>query len=215
MPKSTAKSAGKAVLKADRRATHAAARHRDHPLAQIAGQAAEIADQPPLIALSIATAAIGLAVRRADVARGGLRMLTAHLVATGMKHVVKRSVNRTRPKRALDDGAHQFERGHSHDHELNSFPSGHLAGAVAVARALAHEVDGAGAPAALAVGAVAAAQAPAGNHYFTDMIAGAAIGWVAEAVVGAALDAAEPLVEEGVRRLRQGFDDSPLPAAAK
>jgi len=192
MPKTSAKAAAETVLEADRRATHKAARYRDTPLARAAGQAAEIADQPPLIALSVATAAVGLFVRRPDLVRGGTRMLAAHLVATGIKHVVKRSVDRTRPSRAISDGEHRFEPGSSHDHDLNSFPSGHLAGAVAVSRALAHEVKGSALPAALATGAVAAAQAPAGNHYFTDMAAGAAIGWAAEAAVGLVFDRVLP-----------------------
>lgn len=207
MPKKNVRKTLKAALKADRRATHAAARARDHPVVKALGTAAEIADQPPLIVLSAATAVAGLVLDRSDLVRGGTRMLAAHLAATALKHVVKRSVDRTRPKRALKDGKHRFEPGHSHDHELNSFPSGHLAGAVAVSRALAHEVEGTGAPAALVTIGVAAAQAPAGNHYFSDMAAGALIGWVAEAMVGAVFDAAADAVTTAAERVlaaRQG-----------
>jgi len=205
MPRSSAKAVAGKLLDADRQATHAAAKHRDTLVARAAGQAAEIADQPPLIVLSVATAAVGVFARRADLVRGGARMLAAHLVATGIKQAIKRSVDRTRPKRAMDDGEHRFEPGHSRDHEMNSFPSGHLAGAVAVSRALAHEVEGSALPAALATGAVAAAQAPAGNHYLTDMAAGAAIGWAAEAAVGLIFDRMVPggdQVDEADRRIR-------------
>jgi len=196
MPQTVAQTATDTVLDADHRATHAMARYRDNPLARAAGQAAEIADQPPLIALSIATAAVGLFTRRRDLVRGGARMLASHLVATGIKHGVKRSIDRTRPGPAMDEGEQRFEPGNSHDHDLNSFPSGHLAGAVAVSRALAHEVKGTALPVALATGAVAAAQAPAGNHYLTDMAAGAVIGWVAEAMVGLVFDRMIPASED-------------------
>lgn len=187
--------------RADRAITHGAAEHRHHPLARAAGQAAEIADQPPLIALSAATTLIGLATRRPDLVRGGLRMLTSHAVATGLKTLVKHRVDRTRPKKALADGKHRFERGESHDHDMNSFPSGHLAGAVAVSAAAAHEIDGTAGPATLATVAVAAAQAPAGNHYLSDMLAGAAIGWLSEALVGALFTAAEPVIERALGRI--------------
>ena len=124
---------------ADLAVTHRAAKHRHDPLVKAAGAAAEIADQPPLIALSAGTALVGLVTRRPDLVRGGLRMLAAHGVATGIKTLIKHRVDRTRPKKALDDGEHRFELGRTHDHDLNSFPSGHLAGAVAVSRAAAHE----------------------------------------------------------------------------
>jgi membrane-associated phospholipid phosphatase len=181
--------------------THQAAQHRHDPLVKAAGAAAEIADQPPLIALSAGTALVGLVTRRPDLVRGGLRMLAAHGVATGIKTLIKHRVDRTRPKKALDDGEHRFELGRTHDHDLNSFPSGHLAGAVAVSRAAAHEIDGASTPAALVTAAVAAAQAPAGNHYLSDMVAGTVIGWLSEAAVGALFDAADPLIDRALARL--------------
>jgi membrane-associated phospholipid phosphatase len=196
----------KKVAKADRKLTDRLADARHHRAARVAGQAAEIADQPPLIALSAATALVGLATRRPELVRGGLRMLAAHSVATGLKTLIKHRVDRTRPKRAAEDG-HRFEKGESADHELNSFPSGHLAGAVAVSRAAAHELDQAGLPGAVVTGAVAAAQPPAGNHYLTDMVAGAVIGWVSEAAVGALFDHGEPLVARAARRWR-GKDET-------
>lgn len=182
------------IARADRDATHKAARHHDEPAVRVAGTLAEVADQPPLIVLSVATALIGLATGRREMVKGGVRMLAAHALATAAKTAIKRSVDRTRPKKALKDG-HRFEPGHSHDHDLNSFPSGHLAGAVAVSRAAAHAMPGTGGPAGLATGAVAAAQMPAGNHYLSDMVAGAAIGWAAEALVAAVADRVEPAVE--------------------
>ncbi|HEX8555845.1 MAG TPA: phosphatase PAP2 family protein [Sphingomonas sp.] len=193
--------AARTIVDADTAATHKAAQVRDAPLAKLAGSAAQVADQPPLIALSIGTAVVGLFAKRPDLVRGGLRMLAAHAVATGVKTAIKHRVNRTRPAKALDDGEHRFEPGTSRDHDLSSFPSGHLAGAVAVSRAAAHEIGGTGTPALLATTAVAAAQAPAGNHYLLDMAAGAVIGWVSEAIVGMVFDRAEPFVQRAWARV--------------
>ena len=186
--KQATKAAAKTAASADRKATHDAARHRDSPPVRIAGLLAEIADQPQLIAVSAATIAAGLIGRRPDLVRGGARMLAAHLLATAAKSAIKHRFDRSRPSKALSDGETRFQRGTSDDHQLNSFPSGHTAGAVAVARAAAREIDGVAAPAALGVGAIAAIQPVAGNHYVSDVIVGGAIGWIAEAVVDATLE---------------------------
>lgn len=182
---SKAKTAAKTVERADRRLTHEAAAHRDTLPVRAAGFLAEVADQPQLITASVATIAAGLIGRRTDLVRGGTRMLAAHLVATAAKTAIKRSIDRTRPAKAIDEGDHRFAPGDSDDHDQSSFPSGHTAGAVAVARAAAREIDGAAAPAALGVGAIAAIQPIAGNHYLSDVLVGGAIGWLSEALVDA------------------------------
>ncbi|WP_425228088.1 phosphatase PAP2 family protein [Sphingomonas sp.] len=182
-----AKKAANRVARADVQVTHQAARFRDSPVMKALATLLEGADQPPLIAASAGTLAIGLLARRGDLARGGARMLASHLLATGAKLAIKHQFDRTRPSEALAHG-HRFARGDEGGHAEKSFPSGHTAGAVAVARAASHEIDGAAVPAALAAAGVAAGQAPAGNHYLTDVVAGAAIGWAAEAVVGAVFD---------------------------
>ncbi len=192
MTKNKAKKAAKALAKADRKATHDAARHRHDAPVRLAGFLAEVADQPQLVTASVGTIAAGLIARRPDLVRGGARMLAAHLLATAAKSAIKRSFDRTRPGKALADGRHRFAPGDSSDHDLNSFPSGHTAGAVAVARAAAREIDGVATPAALGVGAVAAIQPAAGNHYLSDVIVGGAIGWVAESLVDAAFDRLVP-----------------------
>lgn len=194
MGKSTKKVAGAArkiarkTGETDQRVSHAVAAVRETRPARLVALLMECADQPELITASLGTIGAGVVSRRPDLVRGGARMLASHLVATGMKMLVKQQVDRTRPKKALAEGEHRFEAGHSHDHEMNSFPSGHTAGAVAVARAASHEIDGAAVPATIATGAVAAAQVPTGSHYLTDVIAGGMIGWAAEAVVGAVFD---------------------------
>ena len=184
--------AARSVVEADKNATHTLAAHRDHPAMKLAGWASELADQPPLIALSLGTLALGLVTRRGALVRGGGRMLAAHLAATAVKAVVKSLVDRARPAHAMETGDQRFEAGEgSEHHELNSFPSGHTAGAVAVARAASRDIDGAAAPAALATVAVAAAQVPSGHHYLLDVIVGGAIGWLSEAAVSAIIDQIE------------------------
>lgn len=190
----------KKTAKADIKLTHKAAGLRDNGVMKVIAALSEAADQPPLIAASVGTLVIGLATRRADLARGGARMLAAHLLATGAKLAIKHQFDRTRPSEALDGDGHHFRRGDKGGHDEKSFPSGHTAGAVAVARAASRDIDGAAIPSALAAGAVAAAQAPAGNHYLTDVAAGAAIGWAVEAVVSAVFDRLEPKVEAAFER---------------
>ncbi|MBB5714468.1 phosphatase PAP2 family protein [Sphingomonas aerophila] len=204
MGKSTKKVAGAArkiarkTGETDQRVTHTVAAVRETRPARIVALLMECADQPELITASLGTIGAGVVAKRPDLVRGGARMLASHLVATGMKMLVKQQVDRTRPKKALAEGEHRFEAGHSHDHEMNSLPSGHTAGAVAVARAASHEIDGVAVPATIATGAVAAAQVPTGSHYLTDVIAGGMIGWAAEAVVGAVFDRFEAKQEERV-----------------
>lgn len=192
------KTVANAVEKADREATYKAAEHRDEPLAKAAGLLAEIGDQPQLVATSIGTVVIGLIARRPDMIRGGVRMLAAHAAATFVKSAIKASIDRTRPEKAIEDGEARFEPGDSDDHEQTSFPSGHTAGAVAVARAAARDIDGAGGPAALITGVVAVAQPVTGKHYLSDLVVGAAVGWIAEALVSAVFDRVAPVVETAV-----------------
>ena len=122
-------------------------------------------------------------------------MLAAHAAATFVKSAIKSSIDRTRPATAIEHGKARFEPGESDAHEQTSFPSGHTAGAVAVARAISRDVDGAGAPAALISSAVAAAQPVNGKHYLSDLVVGAAVGWVAEALVSAVFDRIAPVIE--------------------
>lgn len=195
---SKAKKAAKKVAQADTAATHKVAKLRDKPWMKVIAALSEVADQPPLIAASIGTLAIGLATRRADLTRGGARMLLSHLLATGAKLAIKHQFDRTRPSHALDGTGHHFEKGDEGGHEDKSFPSGHTAGAVAVARAVSRDIEGAAVPATVVTVAVAAAQAPTGHHYFSDVAVGAAIGWAAEAIVSAVFDRLEPKVTAAI-----------------
>lgn len=182
-----ARQALKAVEKADLEVTRAVAGMRHEPFVVQAGNASEIGDQPPLLALSGAILAAGLWRGNARLTRAGGRMLAAHLLATAIKAAIKRSIDRTRPDTALVEG-YRMKAGDSDAHALSSMPSGHTAGAVAVAEALAREYAVLATPARLIAASVAIIQVPRCKHYVSDVLVGAAIGLAAERVVAKAID---------------------------
>lgn len=182
-PKSRNIKAAAAVEQADLSAAHHAGQWRDHPVVKALGWLSEAADQPQLYALSAGTIAFGVLSGNGRLARTGVRMFAAEWLATKAKTIVKHRVDRTRPHVPADGGRYRMEQGHSHDKALNSFPSGHTAGAVAVARAYASEYpEHAGRAAALAIFA-GAIQIPRSMHFPTDVGAGAAIGLAAGSLV--------------------------------
>lgn len=148
---------------------------------------ADLGDQPPMRVLCAATIAAGLAGGDRRLAKAGVAMLAAHTLATVAKDFVKRRVDRTRPRSMGKPGKdHRPSPGRSEAKEETSFPSGHSAGAAAVARAFARAYPEHAAPAYAAAGIIALAQIPRCAHYPTDVGAGIAIGVAAEAAVDAA-----------------------------
>lgn len=172
-----------AIEEADIAVATAAKELKDHPVIEAMGAASEMADQPPLIALSLAVLVGGLLLRRPAVATAGGRMLASHLIATKMKSVIKHSVDRTRPHVLAEENRYEMREGRSTEPQYNSFPSGHTAGAVAVAEALARTAPRAAWPARVWAAAIAAIQIPRCRHYVSDIAAGAVIGLVADRVV--------------------------------
>ncbi|MDQ3075189.1 MAG: phosphatase PAP2 family protein [Pseudomonadota bacterium] len=170
------------VERTDLAVTRAVALNEDRPIGRWTRGFAELGDQPPLVAVSLAVVAAGLAGGNDRLRRTGLRMLTAHSLSTIAKLAGKNSIDRTRPG-ALGEKAYRLEQGNSHDGRLRSMPSGHSAGIVAVAGAIAADYPRAFIPLAAASVAVGAAQVPSRNHYMSDVVVGAAIGLV---VVGLA-----------------------------
>lgn len=150
-----------------------------------AGTLSELADQPPLYAIGLLTFGAGLFLKDARLAKTGARMFAAEWLATATKSFVKHRVNRVRPRSNRSGGA-ALRAGHSPDSALSSFPSGHSAGAVAVARAVGREYPDHRVAANAIAASVALVQIPRGAHYVSDVAAGAAIGLAAEAVVNAA-----------------------------
>jgi membrane-associated phospholipid phosphatase len=107
-------------------------------------------------------------------------MARAELVAIVLKTLGKRSVNRTRPTALLEDGTYGMEPGTSSAHALQSFPSGHTAGAVAVARAFAHVFPERAPSALTAALIVGLLQLPRKAHFASDVAAGVLVGFLAE-----------------------------------
>lgn len=174
-----------AVEQVDLDLAERAAPARRNPLVKTAGWISELADQPPLISICVATTVIGLFARNRRMTRAGATMLAAELLATQIKTSVKKRVDRTRPA-AVDDGRdYQMRSGSSRESEESSFPSGHTAGAVTVARAFArvypdHRLAAYGSAAGIAL-----IQIPRSKHYLSDLVAGAIVGVAAELAVDA------------------------------
>jgi membrane-associated phospholipid phosphatase len=169
--------------RADIKAGHAAAEWHDQPAVRALKTVRGLADQPPLIALSVATAAVGALRGDRRLARTGARMLASHLAATAIKAFIKSKVDRARPKLFSSEHDHRLTRGDRNEGPHNSFPSGHTAGAMAVSRAIMREYPGARVPAYLGAALAGGVQLPTGSHFPIDIAAGALIGAGAEAVV--------------------------------
>ena len=178
-----------AVEDADVRVATRLARHRHHPAMRVAGTLSEAGDQPPLIALAGAVLACGLLAGERRLALAGGRMLASHLLATWVKSGIKHVVARTRPHVLLDEGRYELKPLGPDEGPWNSFPSGHTAGSVAVARALARVYPDARLPAYAAASAIALVQIPRAAHYPIDVMAGALVGLAAEAAVDRLLQA--------------------------
>lgn len=182
----TLEDAAEQLLEADAKTVEAAQPYQDNPLLE---RLADLGDQPAMRIVCAATIAAGVLARDARFVRAGVRMLAAHTLATWTKNFVKHRVDRTRPRSAGDPRTdHRLSPGRSEAKEETSFPSGHAAGASAVAQAFAREVPEFAAPAYLVGGILSLAQIPRCAHYPTDVGAGVAIGLASEALVGAAMD---------------------------
>lgn len=181
--KKKGRKAVKAVEKADIAVAREAGEVRDHPAVAALAKVGELGDQPPMVALCAATIAAGLARRDGRLVSTGVRMLAAHALATGIKHVIKRSVDRTRPKLLVEEGRYETGPGRHKDGEYSSFPSGHTAGALAVARAFARDYPEGAWPAYVGAAVIAGIQIPRCHHFPSDIGAGAVIGLAAESAV--------------------------------
>ena len=196
MTAKTAKNAAKSVTRAEAKVAQVSAEHRDNPAVRIISKLSEVGDQPELRTISGGLIAAGLLTGRRRLARAGVRMLLAHELATAIKNFVKDRVDRTRP-RSANGGKDSVARLGDHSaKEETSFPSGHTAGAIAVAQAFAREFPDYATPARVAAGAVGIAQVPRCAHYPTDVGVGAVIGVVAEAAVSVLWRAVDNIPEQ-------------------
>lgn len=179
--KMQAKQALGKVERTDRAVARAVAISARRPAGRWIRRFAEVGDQPPLVAVSLAVIAAGLAGGHDRLRRTGLRMLTAHSLSTIIKMIGKGNIDRTRPG-AINQKSYRMRPGDSSDGRLRSMPSGHSAGIVAIAGAISADYPRALMPAAVASVAVGAAQLPSRNHYASDVVVGAAIGLVVAGV---------------------------------
>lgn len=185
MGKKTQKKAAKALEEVDAAVVEGVEPYAETQLVRAISLLSEVGDQPPMRTLCAATIAAGLAGGNARLTRAGIRMLAAHTVATLAKDALKVRIDRSRPRK---DRNHGLKPGRSTGKEDTSFPSGHSAGAIAVARAYAREYPEHRHFALAAAGAVALAQIPRCAHYPTDVGVGLAVGLVSEALVELPLD---------------------------
>ena len=163
-------------------ATHLA-KHKDHPFVRGLGTISEVGDPPPLLALSGAVLAYGVLAGDRRAAGAGARMLGSLVLATWIKTGLKRLVSRTRPNVLLDEGQYELEPFGPDEGSWHSFPSGHTAGSVAVARAAGRAYPQARTAAYAGAAAVAFVQIPRGAHYPADVAGGAVVGVIAEAAI--------------------------------
>ncbi|CAM3274093.1 phosphatase PAP2 family protein [Paracoccus nototheniae] len=168
---------------ADKDAARQAGRHRHHPVVKALGGFSEIADQTPLSLLCGSVALGGALTGRPALAATGLRMLAAHGLANGIKRLIKNRVRRTRPHVMIEKHRYRREADEGHDGDETSFPSGHTAGAVAVAAVLGHDRPDLALPAYGVAALVSGVQVPRAAHYPVDVAAGAVLGYLAARVV--------------------------------
>lgn len=183
--KRTAEDVAESVARADADVEEVFSPHRDEFPVRALAFIGELGDQPQLRLISAGCIAAGLLGSNPRLARAGTRMLLAHELATLAKNFVKDNVDRTRPRTARNMRDRQPRRGSNPAKEESSFPSGHTAGALAVARAFSREYPEHGASALLAAGTVAAAQVPRCAHYVSDISAGVVVGLLSEAAADA------------------------------
>lgn len=188
------------IEQADVAVSAEAGKLRHTPGVRLLGAASEIADQPPAFTLAAAATVAGFALGRPRLAEAGLRSLAVLTLVTAAKSAIKAVVVRTRPFMLLDHGHYESGVMGPDEGPWNSFPSGHTANAVAVARAIARAAPEAEGPAMAAAIGIGVTQVPRAAHHPLDVVAGAALGLAVEAGVNALWpDRARDLVEEGAR----------------
>jgi membrane-associated phospholipid phosphatase len=156
---------------------------------QALGRLGNLADEPPLLALSGLLCGLGLLTGRPRLARAGARMIAAHLLATALKEAGKDRIDRSRPEALIDKNRYQMNWGRSERAALRAFPSGHSAGSVALARAASRELPVArfAYPLAALMGAL---QVFRRAHFPGDVLAGVLLGLAAEETTSRIFEAA-------------------------
>ncbi|WP_176562705.1 phosphatase PAP2 family protein [Paracoccus liaowanqingii] len=194
--------AASSIEEADKDVAGKAARHRDHPAVRALGAVSEIADQTPLALVCAGVTVAGVLTGRPRLARTGLDMMAAHVLANLIKRAIKNRVRRTRPNKMIEKRTYRFEPDEGQGGDESSFPSGHTAGAVAVATAMACNLPRTSVPVLLAAAVVAGIQVPRAKHYPMDVAAGAVLGLASALVVRAVSSKAWRMVESSQGTMR-------------
>lgn len=183
MPKTTKiRKTGRKLAAAEAKAVKRIAPRRGSKSAKAVDLVGKLGDQPELRTISGVVVAAGLLTANRRLIRAGIRMLLAHELATLAKDLIKERIDRTRPHSATSHSQRTVKPGRHTAKTKTSFPSGHSAGAVAVARAFGREYPEHLAPALGAAAVVAGMQVPRLNHYPTDVAAGTLLGIACEEV---------------------------------
>ena len=159
------------------------ARCKDTRTVRTIGTLSEVGAWEMLFAASAVTLAVGVARRQPRTIAVGRHMLGAGILASLVKTTVKRLVHRSRPNVVMETG--RYDRGWfgPNDGPRQSFPSGHAAVSVAVARAVGRACPEARGAAEVWAGLIVVAQVLRGAHYPSDVVVGSLIGLAAEAAV--------------------------------
>ncbi|WP_051076829.1 phosphatase PAP2 family protein [Henriciella marina] len=145
-------------------------------------EAGELADQPPMIAGCLSVIAAGMLSRERRLHQTGWRMLAAFSGATAVKTIGKKSIARTRPWKLDETGYYQMRSGGPSGKDWESFPSGHTAASVAVARAVGRDYPALEAPGLVAGVSAGMLKVVKGDHYIGDVVAGFLLGLGVEAL---------------------------------
>lgn len=190
---------GQALMDADAAVTDAVTPYSKALPVKAASLLSELGDQPQARALCLVVLALGVGRANGRLIRAGARMLIAHEAATLAKNFVKRRVDRTRPRSRGNGKGHKPKPGRKTHKEETSFPSGHSAGAAALARAFVRDYPEHESSAYAGAGIIALAQVPRCAHYPTDVGSGLAIGIAAEAAASWLFDRASERLETAFR----------------
>ncbi|WP_419814948.1 phosphatase PAP2 family protein [Glacieibacterium sp.] len=172
-----------AVEAADITVAHVLAPVDENPLVHALGRLGDLGDQPPMIAAGLAVVTLGILRWDRKHCLAGTRMLAALGLATALKTVVKKQVNRSRPALMFEEGRYISEVGDTQDKRLKSFPSGHTAGVVAIAATAARAFPHHAVPVWSTAASVALVQISRRSHFVSDVVAGAAVGLVAAEII--------------------------------
>lgn len=189
--------APKPMLELDRRARTALLPYKETAPVKAIDWLSQAGDQTQMRIACGATFAIGLVRRDPRMMGAAVKMLVAHEAATVAKNWVKDRVVRDRPRSAKGD--QRPRKGADKRKEKSSFPSGHAAGAFAVAGALAAEYPRRGLATHAAAGAIALGRIPRSAHYPSDVAAGVALG----AATGGAVNLVWALARRALVSLRR------------